>query len=61
MNLSRYNKLWVALLAAGGVLLFACAPDPAAFQEAFEVTKNEWYGVVVAFAGAFGVFQVRNK
>ena len=61
MNLSRFNKFWVALAAAGGVLLFACAPDEAARQVAFVVTRTEWYQVLVAFAGSFGVYQVSNK
>lgn len=61
MDLARYNKFWLALAAAGGVLLFACAPDDATRQAAFVVTRTEWYQVLVAFAGSFGVYQVSNK
>ncbi|HJQ08009.1 MAG TPA: hypothetical protein VJ836_00845 [Candidatus Saccharimonadales bacterium] len=60
MNLSRYNKFWVALAAAAGVLLFACAPDAETGQTAFEITTTELYQALVAFAGSIGVYQVRN-
>lgn len=61
MDLSKYNKFWVALTAAAGVLLFACAPDTASGQAAFHLTITELYQALVAFAGALGVYQVQNK
>jgi predicted FMN-binding regulatory protein PaiB len=60
MDLSRYNKLWVALAAAFAVLVLACAPDATIGQAAFVVTTTEWYQVLFSFAGALGVYQVTN-
>lgn len=59
MDLTKYNKFWVALTIPLGVLLFAMAPVDG--QVAFQVTTNEWYTVLVALAGAVGVRQVPNK
>lgn len=59
MDLQKYNKFWVACVAAAGVLIFACAPTEV--EAAFTVTLNEWYMVLVGFAGALGVYQVPNK
>lgn len=58
-DLARFNKLWVALLTAVGVLVFSLAPT--ATEPAFHMTPTEWYQVLVAFAGSVGVFQVSNK
>lgn len=59
MNLSKFNKLWVALTAAAGVLLFGLAPTET--EAAFHLTTTEVYQVLVAFAGALGVYGVTNK
>ena len=58
-KLQRFNKLWVALVAALGALVLACAPIDG--EAAFVVTRTEWYMVVVAFAAAAGVYQAPNK
>lgn len=56
----RYKKFFAALAIPAGVLLLAMAPIDG--QEVFEVTRIEWYGVIVALAGAFGVRQApKNK
>lgn len=60
-HLQKFNKFWAALAAAGGVLVFVCAPDADAGQLAFEITRNEIYSIFVAFAGAIGVYSVSNK
>lgn len=60
-NLAKYNKFWIALAAAFGVLVSALAPDPATNQAAFVLTRNELYEVLFVFAGTLGVFQVTNK
>lgn len=59
MDLSRYNKFIVALVAAAGILAVACAPTDK--EVAFHVTANEWYQVFVAFLGALGVYSIPNK
>jgi hypothetical protein len=61
MNLSRYNKFWVALGTASGVLVLSCAPDAETKQAAFVLTRTELYQALLAFTGAFGVFQIANK
>lgn len=58
-NPAHWRKFWVALLAALLALVGVMAPIEG--QEAFVVTTAEWYTVVVAFVGAFGVGAVRNK
>lgn len=58
-NIEAYNKFWVALTAPLGVLLVCLAPTD--IEAAFVMTTNEWYMVLVAFASAIGVRQVRNK
>lgn len=55
----KYNKFWVALLVPFGVLLVAMAPTES--EAAFSITASEWYQVIVALAGAFGVRQTTNK
>lgn len=59
MNIAKYNKFWMALTVPLGVLLFAMAPMDG--QAEFVITGTEWYMVLVALAGAFGVRQVTNK
>jgi hypothetical protein len=61
MKLSKYNKLWAALAAAAGVLVLVAAPDAEAGQQAFELTRNELYSILVTFAGALGVYQFKNR
>lgn len=58
-DLKRYNKFWVALGAAVAQLILVCAPLEG--ELAFVVTRAEWYTVVVAAAGAIGVYQIANK
>lgn len=58
-DLAKFNKFWVALAAPLGVLLFVLAPTDT--QTAFELTREEWYQVVVALAAAGGVWAVPNK
>lgn len=58
-DLAKYNKFWVALAAAIGQLVIVAAPTEA--QAAFVVTTAELYTVLVAVAGALGVYQVANK
>lgn len=53
MNLSKYNKLWVALAAALTVLGSSLADGG--------LTTAEIVGVVAAFVGAIGVYQVSNR
>lgn len=59
MSLSKYNKFWIALTAPLGVLLFCLAGTDT--QQAFVMTHDEWYLVLVAVASAVGVHQVPNK
>lgn len=57
-DLQKYNKFWVALTAAAGVLVLALSPSD--LEPAFHVNSTEWYQVLVAFAGSIGVYQVTN-
>lgn len=49
MNLSKYNKLWLAL--AGATVQLALAYFP----------TEPWVPVLAAFLTALGVYQVENK
>jgi hypothetical protein len=51
--MKKYSKFIVALLTAGGVLAIGLAD--------WSLTADEGWQVVVAFIGALGVYQVRNK
>lgn len=50
---NQARKFLVAFVAALGVLA-AAATDG-------NITTNEWFGVAIAFLGAFGVYQISNK
>ena len=58
-KLQKYNKFWVALVAALGTLVLVCAPIDN--EAAFIVTRTEWYQVAVSFVAALGVYRVTNK
>ena len=58
-KLAKYNKFWIALAAALGQFIIVAAPTDT--QAAFQVTSAELYSIVVAVAGALGVYQVANK
>lgn len=62
-NPGKYAKFYVALSAAVGALLLVMAPieTETVKEAAFVVTPNEWYQVVLAFAGAIGVYQFKNE
>lgn len=58
-NPAKYRKFLIALTAPLSVLLFVMSPLDG--QVAFEVTRAEWYLVVVAVAGAVGIRQTPNR
>lgn len=49
MNLSKYNKLWIALAGAGVQLVLTYFPT------------EPWVPILIAFLTAVGVYQVPNK
>lgn len=59
LNLGKYNKTLVALLAAFGVVGASLAET--ANEAAGHLTTNELIAIGSAFAGVFAVYQVRNK
>ena len=56
--LAPFNKLWVSLIPAFGVVLFVVAPTET--EALWTVTENEWYLVLLAFASSAGIFAVPN-
>lgn len=52
MNLAKYNKFIVALVAA--VAVFGLGAEDGVFD------ANDAYQTIAAFLGALGVYQVRN-
>lgn len=58
-NPAHWRKFWISLTAPLGALLLAMAATDT--QPAFEVTRNEWYVVLVSLAASVGVERVRNK
>lgn len=59
MELSKYNKFWMALTMPLGTLLFVMAPVDG--QAVFQVTAAEWYLVLLSAAAAVGVRQIPNN
>jgi len=56
--LAPFNKLWVSIVPALGVVLFVVAPTET--EVLWTITESEWYLVLLAFAGSAGVFAVPN-